>query len=391
MLGERQSRLTQLNEFLYLIENGVSDREAVERAFGNLEALQWNLEKYIRLHSYYQYSIKTKTSINEKQFTARKLPRAESLASRGELLVYADRLDEARVMLEQALQENPRSSIANQAMGTLYLKLRDREKSQKYFSVAADLDSESYLAQFFAAQMAYEKKGDYGAAEKYLRKAIDINPQFAPAFRMLSQTLMMQKEQETISEALELALKASRLEPSDLNHNINVGRILVAMERFVDAHSLGHRILASALTEDEREKAESFLSIVDQHWEIEKRRRSVAESEEEAQSEEETHIGTVDSPAHRIKTGSAGKMMGFVRSVKCDFPAIMDMVLDSDDNQFRLHAENYYEIQYWAVGAPRKSDFQPCEELIGKQVEVEFLSVFDQEFSGFVKTVTIQK
>jgi len=380
MLSEKQKHLPQLNEFLYLIENGVSDREAGERAFGNLGVLQRNLEKYIRLHSYYQYSIKTKLSIEENQFKARELSQAESMASRGELLIYADRLDEANAMLEKALRENPRSAIANQAMGSLYLRLQNNEQAQKYFSIAADLDSKSYLAQFFAAQMAYEKDGDYTAAEKYLRKAIDINPKFAHGFQMLSQTLIMQREKEMIPEALEMAVKASKLEPADLSYSIHVGRILAAMERYDEAYNLGEQILANSRTEAERGQAESLLLMIKERQQMENNG-----------NEEEARVRAIESPAHRVKTGAAGKMIGFVRSVKCDFPAIMDMVLDSDGNQFRLRAENYYKVQYWAVDTPGKGDFQPCEELDGKQVEVEFLSVFDQEFSGFVKAVTIQK
>jgi tetratricopeptide (TPR) repeat protein len=285
MFGENQIHLPQLNEFLNGIENGASDLEAAESAFGDLETLQENLEKYIRMDSFYQYSIKTKISVREELFTERQLTRAESMALRGELLIYADRLEEARAMLEQALEGNPCSVVANHAMGSLYLSLRDKGQAQKYFSVAADLDSQSYLAQFFAAQMAYERDGDYVAAEKYLRKTIDINPRFAPAFRMLSQTLMMKRDRETASEALELALKASRLEPSDLNHNINVGKILMAMDRYVDAYSLGHRILAGARTEADREKAESFLSMVNRYWKIEKRHSTAGKSEEQPQPE----------------------------------------------------------------------------------------------------------
>ena len=285
MFGENQMHLPQLNEFLHWIENGTSDLEAAELAFGDLETLEQNLEKYVRMDSFYQYSIKAKISTGEDLFTERQLTPAESLASRGELLIYADRLEEARAMLEQALEKNPRSAVANQAMGSLYLSLRDKQQAQKYFSVAADLDSQSYLAQFFAAQMAYERHGDYEAAEKYLRKAIDINPRFAPAFRMLSQTLMMKSDREMAPEALELALKASRLEPSDLNHNINVGKILMAMNKYADAYSLGHRILASARTEADREKAESFLSMVNRYWKIEKRHRAAGKSEEQPQSQ----------------------------------------------------------------------------------------------------------
>jgi hypothetical protein len=67
------------------------------------------------------------------------------------------------------------------------------------------------------------------------------------------------------------------------------------------------------------------------------------------------------------------------------------LILDSNGVQCRLHAENFYEVQYWAVDAPGKTGFDPCGELEGKRVEIEYLSVAGQEFSGLIRTVAIQK
>ena len=69
----------------------------------------------------------------------------------------------------------------------------------------------------------------------------------------------------------------------------------------------------------------------------------------------------------------------------------MDLVLDSNGKLQKLRAENYYQVQYWAVDAPGKTGFEPCDELEGKRVEIEFLSVSGQEYSGLIRTVAIQK
>jgi hypothetical protein len=69
----------------------------------------------------------------------------------------------------------------------------------------------------------------------------------------------------------------------------------------------------------------------------------------------------------------------------------MNVVLDSNGKLRKLRAENYYQVQYWAVEAPGKTGFEPCEELDGKRVEIEFLTVSGQEYSGLIKSVAIQK
>lgn len=243
MLGERQLHLPQLNKFLHLIEKGVSGREAVERAFGDLSTLQRHLETYVRMPGFYQYSIKAKLSIQEDRITARELARAESLASRGELLVYADRLDEARTMLERALWENPDIAFANQAMGTLFLRLRNKEQAQKYFSAAANLDSRSDPAQDFSTQTADEKDADTKAADGRPRKAVRLDPQLASAFGMLSQILIPGEGKADIPEALESAVKASRLKPADPRLSAIEQRRLDAPEKsgFPPCQDLGEK------------------------------------------------------------------------------------------------------------------------------------------------------
>jgi tetratricopeptide (TPR) repeat protein len=408
MMGERQQNLPKLNEFLLQMENGVSDEEAEVRAFGSLAELQRNLEQYIHQFSFFYGSIKTELSIKEDQFAVRELPEAESLALRGEVLVCANRLDEASAMLKQALQLNPRSAVASQAMGFYFLRLNQMEEAQKYFSEAANLDSKSYLAQYFAAQMAYEKDMDYGASESYLRKAMEINPNFAPAYGMLSQILMMQQEKDAWQEALKLGVRAAELEPTELSHSINVGRILVEMEEYDKAQSLAKRILAVARSEADRGQAETLLLMVErrknrelearrqeQEWKekarkAEEQRHTTRELERGPQSETTDQVMDSESPLSGIKTGPAGRVSGIIGSVKCGFPAIMDIVLDSNGKQILLRAANYFEVRYWAVEAPGKTGFQPCKELEGNNVEIEFLSVMDQEFSGLIQAIAIK-
>jgi tetratricopeptide (TPR) repeat protein len=412
MLGDKQAHAKQLAEFLVLIQNGVPGQEAAERALGDLKKLQRKLEAYIRSHLFYSSSVQAQLSIPEDPYPARPLSSAESAASRGELLVYADRPVEARALLEQALRLYPRSATANEGIGLLFLRLGKQEEAQKYFAEAAKLDSKSVVAQYYAAELAYERDKDYRAAESFLRNALEINSRFAPAYRMLSMTLMMQGaemlREARLPEALDLAEKAVELEPAEPSYRINAGRILVEMGRREEAYRIGERALVLARTQAEREQAESLLFMIKERRDriVEAQRRAEAlreeakklEQQRRAERELEEQRGTevaqrrqAVTPAPKVKTGPTARAEGLVRSVQCSAPAIMDVVLDSNGKQRRLRAEDYLQVRYWIAGARGNGSFTPCEELKGKRVYIEFLGVFGQEYSGLIKTVTIIK
>ena len=404
MLGDKQAHAAQLNEFLALLQKEVPEQEAGKRALGDLKTLEQNLGRYIRSMAFYRYRIPAKLDVKEDQYAVRTLPPAESLALRGEVLVYVNRLDDAKAMLEQALRLDSRSALANEGMGMLYNRLQNQDLSEKYFATAAELDSKSFLAHYYAAHAAFGR-GDDDRVESHLRKALSINPDFAPACRILSGHLAMQRDR--LPEALELARKAASLEPADLGHRIQIGKILLALGKEDEASDQVERILAIAKTDADRKGAESLrFQIKEQRErvrqdqrraevlkeklrETEERRLRDEQLEEQFQTQAETRQEA--KPAAPVKTGAALKAAGLIRSVKCDYPATMDVVLDSDGKLRKLHAENYYQVQYWAVGAAGKTGFQPCEELEGKHVVIEFLSVSGEEYSGLIRTVAIEK
>jgi tetratricopeptide (TPR) repeat protein len=320
------------------------------------------------------------------------------------VLVHTNRLDNAKAMLQEALQLDPRSALANEGMGMLFARLQNMAQAEKYFAAAAELDSKSFLANYYAAHAAYGR-GDQDLVERYLRKALSINPGFAPACTMLAHHLAAQ--QERLPEALELSRKAAALEPANLSHRLNIGRILLAMNKEKEASALAERILAVAKTDADRAEAQSLLLNIKQRRDLrieaerrteifkaeqkklEERRLRDRELDEQLRAQSEARVPAA-KPAP-VKTGAAMKAAGLIRSVKCDYPAIMDVVLDSNGKLKKLRADNYYQVQYWAVGTAGKSGFEPCDELEGKRVEIEFLSVTGQEYSGLIKTVAIDK
>lgn len=402
MIGNRRANAPRLMEFLALLQKDVPEKEAIQRAFGDLKILEQNLQQYVGLRAFSYFSIPSKLSRQEEQYSLRILSPAESLALRGMVLVHVNRKEEAKIVLGQALEMDSRSALAHEAMGILFTRLQKPEEAGKHFAAAVELDSRSYLAHYYAAHSAYQQ-GDSALMESYLRKALSINPNFAPACRNLSEQLAGKKER--LPEALELAIRAASLEPSDTGHRVHVATILILMNRDDEARALADRILASATTDGDRSAARSLLATLKtkQDMKIEERKRAEQLKKELQQTEErnrrdkeleeqiraQSEARRLQANASPIKTGSSSKAKGLIRSVKCDYPAVMDVVLDSNGTLQRLRANNYYQVRYWAVGAPGKSGFEPCEELEGKSVEIEFLIVSGEEFTGLIQTVAI--
>ncbi len=398
MIGDNRAHAKQLLAFLDLVLQNVPEQEAARRAFGDLKVLQQKLEEYVRSMGFYYFTVGTQLSVREEQYSSRALSLPEVLASRGDLFVHTNRLDEAQALLEQALQLDSRSAAANEGMGMLCLRRQDRAQAQKYFSAAADLNSGSCMTHYYAARSSWEQGGEGGlkAAESYLREAITINSKFAPAYDMLSQILVQNNEKRP--EALELAKRTAELEPGNLNHQVNVARILLVMDRMEEARSLGQRILAAARTSAERMVAEGLISSIDRR----QRQRIEAQAQadqlrartremEQRRPAAEPPPAQPSKPMPPLLVGAAAVARGLIRAAKCEYPAILDIVLESNGKQLKFRARNYYQVQFGAVGRPERNDFQPCSELEGRFVEVGYLSVLNQEFVGLIQSVTIEK
>jgi tetratricopeptide (TPR) repeat protein len=243
MFGDEKAHAGQLSQLLDLLQKDVPPLEAAARALGDLSILESGFDRYLSKMVFQHSSVPVQPDLKEDQYAVRMLSQADSLALRGELLLHAGRLDDARVMIERALKQDPRSAKANEGIGLLYVKLQNQEDLRK----------------------------------------------------------------------------------------------------------------ANEQTRSDSEKRKS------------------------------------DKKDRQMKTGPAGKAKGFIRSVKCSSPAIIDIELNSNGKQYKFHAENFYAVQYWTTGVPVNSGFAPCDVLEGKRVEIEYFSVSGQEYSGLIQSIAIEK
>jgi hypothetical protein len=63
---------------------------------------------------------------------------------------------------------------------------------------------------------------------------------------------------------------------------------------------------------------------------------------------------------------------GLLKDVRCD-SANLDLTVRSSGKSLALHADNYFKIQFTALGFQPTGNLHPCADLEGRQAKVEYV------------------
>jgi len=233
-----------LGNYLKLVNNGVDPVEAGRQTFGDLDALMHHLETYIGAAGYYSGSVNSPIDEFNKTFTTRSLTEGEADGLLGSYILARGQTDDARPLLEQAAKLDPNSAAANEGLGMLHQRLNEQDEAATYFARAVELNSGSFLPYYFDA-LHKERQGpsEEGAAEVSLKKAITLNPNFAPARANLAQLDL--KHPEKLDEALGAARAAVALEPAQWQNLVILAQVMAARKEIDQARAIANRIAVS--------------------------------------------------------------------------------------------------------------------------------------------------
>jgi tetratricopeptide (TPR) repeat protein len=388
--------------------------EAAARALGDLKQLERTLEEYVRRSVYTYTKIQMPTGLDERQYHGRVLSPAESTAVRADFLVHTRRPQEARPLLEKALGLDPNLAIACESMGLLHLYGKERSKAVEWFEKAAKLDSRSYLAHYYYGANLLYAGGLDGATEKTaegaLKKAIELNAGFAPAYSALGS--VYSRSRERMPEALAMAMQAIKLEPADVTYRLNAGRILVNLGRFAEARKLGEGLLAAALDSRERTMTERFLEDAAQRWAFDKERQQLEKQiadikRQQAEQQKAAPASTAPaSPAggalpresvappptqEEIGTRAANAVVaaGTVGRVQCMPSDDMVVTLETGKRSLVLHSFSFREIQFSSKTWQPPDPFLPCSQLQGLQVQIKYYPLSGTRYAGEISAIEI--
>ena len=399
-IRDRQQNTHCLTDYAELVSQRVDPVTAATRAFGDLKPLQAALEKYVAQPTFYQFKASISAEVDDTAFKVQALSPAQADAVRADFLVYEQRVKDAKTLLERVLQEDPSNASAHETMGYLEFRQGNLAEARKWYDQAIKLDSQSFLAYYYFAaitmnggQLDSENKSQ---VESSLRTAIKLNPSFAPAYDELAVFYGMRRE--NLEEAHTLALNAVQLDPGNLHYRLNTANILLQMERSKDAIAVLRNAMILAKTPDEIASVQNLLDAAQQyqlaHEQIEQEQQSAPGIHPAAlpgQSSAQAPMDSAKQSASENQRGPHRSMKGTIRDVRCTQPAIMELKVESDGKALSLRSDNYFKIQFTAVGFTPAGELHPCTDLEGMKAHVEFFETLGKSAEGQISSIELSK
>jgi len=284
MVGESSGNTGRaLAVYLDRLERGLEPLEAAEQAFGDLEQLEAELRDYVRSKRWRSLKVSVPKTApanadsNAAAFEVRTLSDADALAVRGTFLVNGQRPRAAHPLLAEALELDPDQALAHESLGYLHFRLNEHDTAAIWFRRAIALDPGSHLSHYYSAILTRATgNADASAqAERHLRRTLELNPTFAPAYARLSALCARDETRTRMDEAVALASQAVTLEPDNVGYWVDLGQLQLSLDRPDDARDAAERGLAVARGANTKELAASFMRRVEQQARLTETRESL--------------------------------------------------------------------------------------------------------------------
>ena len=419
IVTDRQNGTLRLETYEKNLKAREAPLTAARNAFGSLRELDKNLRGYLNNLTYAYFRLKLQTRVDKKEFHTREVPEAEAEAIEAGVLVDSHRMDEARALLKKALQENPNNAIANQMMGYLELRAGNLRAAENWYAGALAMNPESYEVNYRFAECAMRNADETGNAkvEASLRKAMKLNPQFAPAYDLLAQFYDIHQKNE--KEAHLLEAQAITLEPDNVQYRLNAAVGLANQQDFDNAL----RVLDAARHVARNHAAMTMIEAETKQIRATQAMVARAKSEETSmQGKRAAYAGQgsggtgsgggLTPPTVTTKegsgpvvsllkkapdypsgppTGAKHTVTGVVKAASCYYPAMLVLTLDAGGKSLTLYRHNYFDVTYSAVGVEIKGELHPCTDLVGKRTRITYAEVKKAGVAGQLLTVTLVK
>jgi Tfp pilus assembly protein PilF len=396
---DKTARLPQYSE---LLAQKVDPITAATTAFGDLKKLEAELQVYVRQTAFTYFKKKLATDVDDSAFTAVPLTAPQADAVRADFLVYNQRIRDARTLLDHVLHDDPNNVSARETMG--FLEFRDGHiaEAKKWYEQAVQLDSQSYLSHYFFAVMAMQDSPDSSSeaqVENSLRQAIKLNPTFAPAFDRLA--VFLASRRQNLDEAHMMGLTAVTLDPGSVGYRVNVAMVLMEMQRGKDAVEVLRNAMKLAKTSEENEMltqalihAEEYSSAQAEVAEHQRRMSDEAKSVDAAMDSQESSDISPERPRlvrrDFVPSGPHRFVTGVIKDVHCE-QSVIDMAVKTNAKTVNLHSDNYYKLQFSALGFTPSNEMKPCSDLEGRPAKVEYVESSDKSQPPRLLSVELHK
>ena len=385
-----EHKTRRISDYLELLSQNVDPVTAATQAFGDLKLLQKSLDAYVRGLTFKAFKMAGGIDVNEAEFKIQPLTQSQSSCVRADFLAYNQRTNDAKALIEQVLKQDPANVQAFETLGYMAFRENKVADARKWFEQAVKQDSQSYLAHYYFAAMTMNSglsDEDDRRVESSLRAAIKLNPTFAPAYDRLAAFYGMRHK--NLEEAYTLSLSAVQYDPGNIWFRINAANALMANQRIDDAVRVLENALHIAKNQAETSSVQNMLEMVQNYKTTRERaeahNRAIAEAtggQERQALRDATGKDEVVTPPRLASRKSPSStpgvrktLVGKLTAVQCGMPAVMDLKLVTGSTSTALHSDNYYQVQFSALGFTPEGELHPCSDIEGMQAKVEFVEI----------------
>lgn len=413
---DKEKGMHRLSDYMTRMSQHADPIVAAQEAFGDIKQLQKELSSYIQQQQYKQFVMSSAAApVDSASYKLRVLTQPQFDADRADFLAYVGREKDARALLQSVMTADPRSAQARETMGYVEFRAGNQDAARKWFGEAVELDSQSYLANYYFAAMSMSKpEGQQDPrVETSLRAAIKLNPTYAPAYDLLAGWSAHQ--QRNLDEAQSLELKAVELDRGNLMYRNNAANLLMMRNKLDDAE----RVLRGA--QPFAKNAADSVMIAKRIEQIESIRKTMAlegttattvstevSDQGSAQSNGDVktangttahfiiHTTAANAPLKHPKeppTGPKHVVLGTIRSVECALPAYLEFQIEiaGKPKPVGVYTHDRYNLDLSALGFTPPPEINPCLDLDGRRARVQYAETSDKTIDGQILLIELRK
>lgn len=232
------ARQEQFRQFLQQVGRGDDAAKAIERSFGvTVETLEDELRSYVGRGNLAAQRIASLDPQTYGSYTAMQrsaLSEGEANYYLGDLLLHTGRGADAERYLKQAIDLDPGFTPSYASLGMIYVYQRRYAEAKKYLQKATTSPQSAQVHYLHAYVLSRENMSADGRISSYtaenaammreqLLRSIKLDPNYAPAPHLLAFVDLIRNER--LDEAVEMAQKARRLEPSKTGYSLLLAQI----------------------------------------------------------------------------------------------------------------------------------------------------------------------
>ena len=272
LLANKEQYQAKFLRYLSTLTTGLPVSESFQQVFQTDEAtIEHELERYIKRTNYPEQSVVLDRRL-EFDTTMQSAPLSEAGAQAilGDLLLHAQRFDEAETWLQQALTLDPELADAHTSLGLLLTRQRRFDEAKKHLQRAIASDSRNYLSHYYYAVIfSREGVGENQLVSNFapetaalmrteLKRTIELAPNFLDAYHLLAFVNLATGEQ--IEEAITLLKRVLAMAPSREESAFLLARVYLHEVDFASARRLLEPIARNSANAQLRAQAQSLLN-----------------------------------------------------------------------------------------------------------------------------------